>query len=279
MSDKPEPILVRLERLRQELATLRVRYNENYPDILWLQTEIAALEQHLAAAESTKKTEGPKQKNQTIQGPSLNPYVQQQKKELAALEVEIRGLHTAEQNLLHSIALYQQRIENTPWREQELRVVERNYGTAKELYQSLLQRQGEAKMAEDLEQRQKGEQFRLLESAVPVAKPAEPNRPKLALTGLFLGLGLAVGVVILAEYLDSSFHTVDDLRGFSPVPVLVSLPCIITRDGVRRRRWRFGLATLSAVLGLVLIVGASHLVINGQVLLSDVYTQLQRLRE
>jgi hypothetical protein len=175
--------------------------------------------------------------------------------------------------------LHQQRVESTPRRDQELQVLQRDYHTAKESYQSLLKRQQEARLAEHLEQRQKGEQFRLLEPALPGEKPAAPKRSKLVLMGFCAALGLAAGAMLLTEQLDGSFHTVDDLRAFSPVPVLVSLPRIVTAPETRRRRWRFGLAALGAILSLVLIVAGSYVAIKGPASLTHLYAQLQRLRQ
>src|SRR5262249_15905300 len=183
----------------------------------------------------------------------LNPYAQQLKKEFTALDAEMKALHAEEQSTLQAISTYQQRVENTPRRDQGLQTLQRDYDTARGLYHSLLKRQEGAKVAEHREQRQKGEQFRLLEPGVPGEKPVAPKRSKLLLMGLVGGLGLAFGIIILAEQLDTSFHTVDDLRAFTQVPVLVSLPRIVTRAETRRRRWRFGLVGLSAVLSLVLI--------------------------
>jgi peptidoglycan/LPS O-acetylase OafA/YrhL len=80
-----------------------------------------------------------------------------------------------------------------------------------------------------------------------------------------LSLGLAAGAVMLAEQLDTSFHTVDDLRTFTRVPVLVSIPRIVTEADASRRRWRFRLAAAVAMLGLALIIGASYLVAQGSV--------------
>ena len=268
----PDTEVGQLEKLRQDLAVLRTRYSENYPDIALLQSEITALERRLA------ETASPKKSAQVIQ-PPLRPYVQQLKQEFGTLDIESKLLRTEEQNLLRSIALYHQRVENTPRRELELQGLQRDYDTTKWLYQSLLKRQEEAKLAENLEQRQKGEQFRLLEPALPAERPVAPNRGKLILTGLFISLGLAAGAVVLVEQLDLSFHTVDALRAFSPVPVLVSLPHIVTRAETRRRRWRFGLVGLSAILGLVLIVGSSYVAIKGPAQLTVLYAQLQRLRK
>jgi polysaccharide chain length determinant protein (PEP-CTERM system associated) len=268
----PDPNVSRLEKLQQDLASLRARYHENYPDIIWLKSVIAALERQPTA------TDSPKKPDQDTESP-LNPYVQQLKKEFGTLDAEIKALRIEEQNLLSSIHLYQQRVESTPRRDQELQLLLRDYDTAKSRYQSLLKRDEEAKLAENLEQRQKGEQFRLLEPALPGKTPVEPKRSKLLLTGLFVALGLAGGIVILTEQLHPSFHTASALGAFTQVPVLVSLPRIVTKADTRRRQWWFRLVVLSALLSLGLIVGSSYIAIKKPAQLAAIYAQLRSLRK
>jgi succinoglycan biosynthesis transport protein ExoP len=269
---QPESNVLRLEKLQQDLASLRARYNENYPDIIWIKSVIAALEQQSATTDSPKKpargTESP-----------LNPYVQQLKKEFGSLDAEIKALRVEEQNLLSSIHLYQQRVESTPRRDQELQLLLRDYDTAKSRYQSLLKRDEEAKLAASLEQRQKGEQFRLLEPAVPGKKPVEPKRSQLLLMGLVMALGLAGGSMILTEQLHPSFHTAQELGAFTQVPVLVSLPRIITRADIRRQRWRFGVTALCVILSLGLIVGSSYVAIRKPAQVAALYAQLRGLQK
>ena len=268
----PDSDVSRLEKLQQDLASLRARYHENYPDIIWLKSVIVALERQPTA------THSPKKPDQDTESP-LNPYVHQLKKEFGTLDAEIKALRTEEQNLLSSIHLYQQRVESTPRRDQELQLLLRDYDTAKSRYQSLLKRDEEAKLAENLEQRQKGEQFRLLEPALPGKKPVEPKRGKLILMGLFVALGLAGGIVILTEQLHPSFHTASTLGAFTQVPVLVSLPRIVTMADTRRRRWWFGLAALSALLSLGLIVGSSYVAIKKPTRLVALSAQLRGLQK
>jgi polysaccharide chain length determinant protein (PEP-CTERM system associated) len=269
---QPEPDVLRLEKLQQDLASLRARYNENYPDIIWLKSVIAALEQQPAAPNSLKKS------SQITESP-LNPYVQQLKKEFGILDAEIKALRIEEQNLLSSVHLYQQRVESTPRRDQELQLLLRDYDTAKSRYQSLLKRDEEAKLAESLEQRQKGEQFRLLEPALPGKKPIGPKRGKLILMGLIVALGLAGGTIILIEQLHPSFHTASALGAFTQVPVLVSLPFVITKVDTRRRMWWFGVTALSTILSLGLIVGSSYVAIKQPAALAALYAQLRSLHK
>ena len=93
--------------------------------------------------------------------------------------------------------------------------------------------------------------------------PVAPNRLRFLILSFGLSLGLAAGLVVLAERLDTSFHTIEDLRAFTDVPVLVSLPLLVTAADIRRRRWRAALTGLAAAFGLLLIVGASYFVARG----------------
>ncbi len=80
----------------------------------------------------------------------------------------------------------------------------------------------------------------------------------LIVMALVLSAGLAVGAVVLAEQVDTSFHSVDELRAFTRVPVLVSIPRIVTEGDTRRQLRRAQLAAAAAVLGLILVVSAGY---------------------
>ncbi|MCI0410107.1 MAG: hypothetical protein L0191_16380 [Acidobacteria bacterium] len=255
----PDATAARIARLSQELTQLRTLFSDKYPDVIRLKAEIAALESQLAE----KKLDGKQEEN--TPGFPTSPYVLQIKQGRSEVEAEIKGLKREEQRLRDAIATYQRRVEGTPQREQEFQEMSRDYETTTQLYRSLLTRYEEAQIAESMEQRQKGEQFRILDPAIASQQPAAPDRIRLILMGFLLSLGLAAGAVMLAEQLDTSFHTVDDLRTFATVPVLVSIPKIVTGADVSRRRWRFRLAAAVAMLSLGLIIGVSYLVAQGSV--------------
>ena len=118
----------------------------------------------------------------------------------------------------------------------------------------------EAQLAENMEQRQKGEQFRVLDPAVPSAEPAAPQRLRLLAMALALSVALAGGLVLLTEQLDTSFYTLDELRAFTPAPVLASIPRLVTEDDRRRRRRRLQAAVAGVLLGAISLAAAAHLV-------------------
>src|SRR5207244_7242377 len=158
-----------------------------------------------------------------------------------------------------SVATYQRRVDNARHREQEYQELSRDYKTMKELYNTLLQRYQEALVSASMEQGQKGDHFRLLDQAIPTTLPAAPNRFRLIFFGLILSIGLAGGAVGLIEHRDTSFHTVNELRTFTKVPVLVSIPRIVTKKDISRRRWQFCLA----LLGLAILFGTTYHIAQG----------------
>ncbi len=153
-----------------------------------------------------------------------------------------------------------ERVENTPGREQEFQALRLDYDTTLRVYQLFSTRYEEAKLAESLERDQKGEQFRILDPALVAERPVAPKRPRLILVGFLLSLGLVAMAAAVAEGLDPSIHTADELRGVSAVPVLASIPRIVTetdRRSVARRLW---VAAAPIIAGLLAIVAASYFI-------------------
>ena len=141
--------------------------------------------------------------------------------------------------------------------------MKRDYETTRELYNTLLKRYEEASMADDMEKEQRAEHFRLIEPAVFPKEPSAPQRPRFFLVLLALGLAAAVGGAFLREILDSSFHRVDDLKKFIKIPVLVAIPQIVTNGDRYRRRLYNSFGVIALVTSLIIIVGVSYRIANG----------------
>jgi protein tyrosine kinase modulator len=258
LAESPE---ARLTRLKGELARLRTQFSDKYPDVVRLVDEVAALEREIADAKSREPKPG---RTPAPPPPApMTPYVLRLKEALSEVEADIKVFKGEEKRLREGIAGYQTRVENVPRREQEFRELSRDYESTHALYQTLLKRSEEAQLAENMEQRQKGEQFRMLDPALPSTAPAAPDRLRLLAMVIAASVGLAVGLVILAEQVDNSFHAVDAVRDFSAVPVLVSIPMIVTPTGLHRRRRRVRLAMSGALAALVLIVGTGYFAAHG----------------
>ncbi len=251
----------RLIRLKEELVRLRLQFSEKYPDVVRTAAEVQVLERQLEAAKSQEKR--PEDKPPAASQAPLTPYVLRLKEALGDVDADIKVYKGEEKRLRDGIAAYQARVENVPRREQEFRELSRDYDSTRELYQTLLKRYEEAQLAENMEQGQKGEQFRVLDPALADTVPAAPNRAKLLVVALMGSLGLALAMVMVAEKVDTSFHAVDDLRAFSPVPVVVSIPLIVTHGSIRRRRWHMRLAVCAIFIALIGIVATAYFAAHG----------------
>src|SRR5205823_8140562 len=198
-----------------------------------LKQEIAALEATQARPASTGVSPedamavGQARGKQAIVA-NLDNELEKQKKE----EVDLRG----------TIAGFEHRLESVPERQQDFALVSRDHAAAQELYNSLLTRLSEAQVSESMEIDRGGERFRILESAIPPGDPSAPNRVRLLMMGLILAMVAAFVAVLAFEQFDTSFHTVDQLRGFTSIPVLVAIPHMHAKPGARivRTAWATG---------------------------------------
>jgi uncharacterized protein involved in exopolysaccharide biosynthesis len=127
-----------------------------------------------------------------------------------------------------------------------------------------------------MEQRQKGEQFRILDSALPSGTPAAPRRSRLLVAALALSFVLGAGSMVLMELLDTSFHSARDLRAYTTVPILVNIPRIVTESDTRRRRWRFRFAAVGVLVAVVVIGGSSYLFAHGNEQLAQLLSRGDR---
>src|SRR6266404_4967685 len=235
----------RLNLLRQELAMTQTRFSDRYPDVVQLKEQIRVLEakveaEQQAAAALPKAVAGaPKRIGRDLRVPPENAYVASLMTQLDQATVEAKTSAEEIRGINAQIVVYTRRLENTPKHEQELAILTRDYDTSKELFKSLLTKRGEADMASELELRQKGENFRVIEPARLPERPAGPNRFRLLLVGLALALGASGAAVVLAEQVDTSFRRVDEIRSTLPLPVLSAIPRITTeQDRVRTLRQR-----------------------------------------
>jgi protein tyrosine kinase modulator len=274
----PDLALAEIAKLKQQLRALQQRYTDKYPEVIRLKAEIAALESTVAPATSEAPAAAqvdtaaakpdpvppkPPVETRAAATAPVDPAIARLLDALADADREVQSFRVEDQRLRRDIAVYQQRLDNAPKRDQEFRSLSRDYETTKDLHASLLKRYEDARLAETMEQRQRGEQFRILDPALPARQPSAPNRLMLLLAGIAISVGCAVGAVILAERLDTSFHAVDDLRQLITFPILVTIPLVVTRRDRRRRKLRFALATVAVTLALALAINGARYVATG----------------
>jgi polysaccharide chain length determinant protein (PEP-CTERM system associated) len=231
-----DPLITQMNNLKKDLANAQSRYKESHPDVIDLQTKITRLEPKVKELLQKQEAERIERMRNLKEGitekdsspPTLDPNTQrlliQYTEQYNSALLEAKRAKEEVKNLKEQMLLYQRRIEDTPKREQELTLLTRDYDLMKTNYQSLLDKKIQAQLAENLERKQQGEQFKILDPARLPEKPIKPDRNKIFLIGGMLGLALGVGLTWFRESLDQSFHTVSDVESYLELPVLATIP-------------------------------------------------------
>jgi succinoglycan biosynthesis transport protein ExoP len=260
----PEMIerLKQIDKLKGDLAQLQTKFTSKHPDVLRMQEQVADLELQQKQDEmGLQKKREAAQAAAAASTAAADDAKAPRRKTIESIDGEIAKLREEEQAIRTTIASFEQRLEGAPEREQEFSLVTRDRQAAKDLYDSLLKRYDEAQLSASVETDRQGERFRVLEPALPPEGPTGPNRMRLILMGILLALAAAVGIILTAEQFDASFHGVDELREFTSVPVLVSIPPI--GPVPVKRRLLTGLAAVSAIATIALIATASAYLAHG----------------
>jgi uncharacterized protein involved in exopolysaccharide biosynthesis len=247
-----------LENMKEQLVDLKTKYTDQHPDVIRLKKKIADHEKKYDQKAAPKLDE-----TRTVLTTSQRETINENMRQLEEIKIGIKRLEIIISDLNSKIEFYQKRVENTPKREQELMSLNRDYDNIRETYNSLLNRKLESEIAVNMEKKQKGEQFRILDPAKLPMKPVSPDMNKLLLLSLATGLGIGVGLIFLLEYLDTSFATPKDIEAFLGCNVLAVVPEINQPKDIIWKRLNHVLSVFSIVISLALFVGFAVLTFKG----------------
>ena len=239
--------LVRLHALQQQLAVLELRLKPDHPDVIRTNRLIAELEKSIGTAGSLGSSdEGAVDSAGIIR----NARIAQARAQLTNADKEITRRTAEQEKLKLQIATLQNRVDSQPARESELVALMRDYDTVKGTYQNLLAKKEESGIAADLERQQVSQQFKTLDPARLPEKPYGPNRELINLMALGAGLAMGIGLTVLLEVRDQSFRSAAEILPALALPVLASVPSVIT-EGERRRAKRIALAVITLIITLL----------------------------
>jgi succinoglycan biosynthesis transport protein ExoP len=264
-------LLGRLAKEKQTLADHeRAGMQANFPDVIQTNARIAALETDVAALQEREmaaysaKVDAEKRRAAAATatpGEPSRPAVAAARGTIEGLRAQLKTLQDQEPKLQADIDAMLSRFDSSPGVQQDFLTLQTDYRSAKERHDVAQRRFDEAKISEGAEATGQAERFRMLEAAIPPEGPSAPNRLRLLLMGLLLALAAGGAAVVAAEQMDTSFHTVDDLREFTAIPVLATIPQI--GGNPRRGYLRMALGTASAVAAIVLIGSLSAYYASG----------------
>jgi capsular exopolysaccharide synthesis family protein len=223
-----DPRMARLRDLKQKLSELAATYKQNYPDIVHLKEEIRQLESapsiDLSLSRGDEPVEGKPDDTAGHVRKAVDPYLRELMKERSEAKSEITFLKEKQAHVIRQIKEIEARVERTPIREQSLAVLFRDYDNMQKSYQLLLDKRTGARILENYETRQFGEQYRILEAANLPREAELPNEIHFLLGGLALGCLIGFGSAIGAEFMKTGFRRPEDVEKYLGLPVIASIP-------------------------------------------------------
>ncbi len=243
-----------LEAAQASLQGLQMKFKESHPDVLRQKRLIADLQKKVDAEALARPLSAPATAGELLKKSRLASL----KEEVAKVDKQIADKTEAEQRLRGSMGNYQKRIESAPARDAELTELTRDYHTLQTMYTSLLAKKEDSKVAANLERRQIGEQFKILDPARLPERPSSPNRRQLQLVGLGMAVGIGIALAALIEYLDKTLKSEMDVRAALNLVVLAGIPILPDAKRHGERRWK--VVAISAAVLLVAAAGTAAVV-------------------
>lgn len=266
----PGSLQAELAMRRKKLEELSEKYTPLYPAVVQARWEVQQLEAKIAklrrSAKSTKGFSSP-----DIQKTNWESAESQRLREqAAAADLEIVALKRESANSAHTIDQIQRKVERLPQREQEMISLSRDYDNIKKSYEELVAKKLDSQISQKLEEKQKGEQFEVLEPAGLPTRPSKPNRLKVLGLALMASLVIGAGGPFALEMLDPTLRGSGEFKSYFDMPILAVLP-VIQNDQLKRR---IAVRRAAVVGGLVSILGAYviFLTLHGEKVLSILQT-------
>lgn len=248
-----------LLQMESGLSALLERYTESHPDVRRLRSQIEILKKtrddlvkEEAAAETAKASQ-PQPKDAAPLDPTAERQIAEMEARIQAITAAVERETQQQTKLQQLVSSYTSRIEASPIMEQDYARLTRDYDLAKARYDDLNRRRSVSEMQTSLENRKQSELLVMLDQPSLPQKPSEPNR--LIIVGAGLGMGIFFGICLagVRELKDASLKNLKDVRLYSNLPVLGSVP-LLENDSIVRRKRR--ITFLSWATAIFLGVGA-----------------------
>lgn len=259
-----------VNRMESSLAMMMQNYKENHPDVqraksyldakrrqleeLRRDLEAAALEEPVMASAPAAGAPAPASRRVPLE---VSRSIAQVQSSLQAKDMEMEDLNRQMNATRERIRVMQGRLEASPAAQQEYVQLMRDRKLVEERYNELATKANVSAMATDLENRKQSETLEILEQPIMPSDPYAPNRQLIILGGLFAGLAIGVALASGRELKDTSLKNLKDVRAYTKLTVLGSIP-LLENDFIVRRRRRLGWLAWAAsfLLGVLLMAGA-----------------------
>jgi uncharacterized protein involved in exopolysaccharide biosynthesis len=261
-----------IESTEANLERLKEIYKPNYPDIRDAQTNLAVMkkqrdalqkkqDEEIAKAEEAAKQQQPAKKATNFAAAQSLGAIQGQIESTKALiktkEMERANLIKEQEKNARQIESYQTKLAATSGIEAMYADLKANQLASSEKFQLSQRSQDLTQQNAELLQRKLGENLEVIDPpSLPIA-PAKPNRWMIVGAGTAIGFVLGLALAGVQEAKDTSLKNLKDVRAYTNLPVLSSIPLLENTLMVRRKRRIAYLGWSAAIIVGMLAVSAS----------------------
>jgi polysaccharide chain length determinant protein (PEP-CTERM system associated) len=248
-----------------QLALLRQHYKDTFPDV---QNAIGRVEAARKKAKQIQADDDARRKTDTPSATPVNPQTVRESRDIEASirrfqsALEARDLDLQEntkqlKDVNDAIKGFEGRMSIIPLGEKQYADLLRDRDLVKERFIDLSEKLSKAEIAQEMEGRKQGETLELLDPASLPTTPAEPKRPMVILLGAGLGLVLGISIAGFREMKDTSLKNLKDVRAYTQMSILGSVPLLENDFVVRRRRRLAWLGWTTACLAAAVVMSGS----------------------
>jgi polysaccharide chain length determinant protein (PEP-CTERM system associated) len=207
----------RLDALEAKQADMLLHYQADYPPVIKINQQVAALRAELAKAAAAPPTPAP-----SMPTPSRSDSLAmvRLRNKLTGIETQLADQHKQQDNLNNQIRGYEGKIQASPEIAAKYSELTRDSATDLALYNSLRSDMNRSQATTDLEQRGQGQTFEVLNEASLPIDPIFPKVSVFAIGGFAGGIALGLAIVAFLEYKDTALRTEREVWDFTHLPTL-----------------------------------------------------------
>ena len=256
----PSATAQKIEQLKTQLTELRAKYTSRHPDVIRVEQELAEEEKNASAETSKGAPSSVSPSTNTANETQGAGPILQIESQLKGVDFQIGNRKAEIKGIENEIDSYQKRLNLAPAREQELAAITRDHEQSRAYYESLLAKRNQSEMATNLEKRQQGEQFRMIDPPSLPQRPYFPNRLLFSLGGIAFGLVLACGNIVGRELIQGQIYGEEELKAVISAANVVLIPGVRTAAEINQMK-RSVFADLAIATAVVVVIPAATLLL------------------
>lgn len=236
----------RLAQAQAQLDTLRLSYNDTYPDIVSLKQQIDDLRKAISDTEST-------QTSSDQSGGRVNPVYTKLRGDVADAEVNVRTLELKLDSARRLLTEEQSYSKRGAEYEAQLAELTRDYTVTKQLYEDMLERKERARLSVALDVEGQGVTYKIKEPPAYPTVPVGLRFMHFFLLAPIAGVVVPIGLLIAFIMFDPRLRFVDKLEFALPetVQVIAVIPHMSTtaeRHSIRMQWFRVALFVVAVLV-------------------------------